>query len=213
MAPSPLTNCRKKILILPLIILIVVVGLYILLLIQRDVSKRQGYVSLKQSQAVKKPINAASSTIAPQQTPTSSAQTLQTATSSLKTYRNEKFGFEFQYPEGWSFFPNIFYSPFSKFNLVGASPDENFIPDAISPSFLANIVTPEFVNRQFSDLQNIGLHMIIGGVAGIKYEYQDEGISEISVILPIGNNEIILGTNKKHEEALNEIISTFKFVK
>ncbi len=133
------------------------------------------------------------------------------STDGMKTYRNEQFGFEFQYPDGWTFHPNTFGSPFSKFNLVGASPEEGGHPDSSSPSLLINIVTPDFAERQFHDLS--ASDFIIAGIVGEKYVYQYEGLSKIDVILPLGDNKIILGAYKRYEGAFNQILATFKFFK
>ncbi|MFQ6118996.1 MAG: PsbP-related protein [Methanosarcinales archaeon] len=135
------------------------------------------------------------------------------STSTLKTYRNEEFGFEFQYPEGWSFHENTFYSPFSKFNLVGASPEESGRPDPLAPSLLINIVTPDFVDRAFYDLENIASEINVRGVIGSKYEYEYEGSFKIAIILPFGQYKIILGAYKVYEDIFNQILTSFKFLK
>ena len=134
-------------------------------------------------------------------------------TSKTKTYRNEEWGFEFRYPENWSFQENSFYSPFSKFNLQGDSSGTNYNP--FYPDFLINIVTPDFVERQFSDLKNIVSKISVGGVMGSKYEYKEEEMSHTTIILPFGQYKIILGfgANKAYEDIFNQILASFKFLK
>lgn len=131
---------------------------------------------------------------------------------SLRVYRNEKFGFEFQYPNGWTFHENTFYSPFSKFNLVGASPEENSHPDPLAPSLLINIVMPDFADRAFYDLKNVASETNVGGIMGSKYEYEYERSPKIAIILPFGQYKMILGAYKIYENIFNQILATFKFL-
>src|SRR3989344_566707 len=131
-----------------------------------------------------------------------------------KTYRSEEWGFEFQYPGDWSFEVNGFYSPFSKFNLQGNSAAKNYNP--LIPSFLINIVTPDFADHQFSDLRNVVSEINIGGVAGLKYEYEMQygsyKVFNITIILPLNQYRIILRMHKEHESIFNQIIASFKFL-
>lgn len=135
-------------------------------------------------------------------------------TNKLKTYRNEEFGFEFQYPADWTFQINSFYSPFSKFNLEGDSSAKNYNP--IIPSFMINIVTPDFAERAFASLKNMNASIstvVIAGVKGKKYEYKFENVPEINIDLPFGESHILLGATKQQEEVFNQILTTFKFLK
>jgi len=129
----------------------------------------------------------------------------------MKTYKNTEFGFEFQYPKGWTFHENTFGSPFSKFNLVGASPEENGLPDPIDSPLLINIVTPDFANKAFYDLK--GSNITIAGISGKKYEYEYEGVSEIGIDLPFGEYHMLLGAKKGYEDIFNQILASFKFLK
>ena len=133
----------------------------------------------------------------------------------LKTYHNEEYGFEFQYPENWTFHANTFYSPFSRFNLVGASPEENGRPNPIVSPLLINIVTPDFAERAAVNRKNLGAietDIVAGEINGKKYEYT-ENIVKISIDLPFGEYKMILGADKKHEDVFNQIIASFKFLK
>jgi len=128
----------------------------------------------------------------------------------VKIYRNTEFGFEFEYPEDWSFEITSFYSPFSKFNLQGNTSDKNYNP--FNPAFIINIVTPDFVERQFSDFKNIASETIVGEVTGFKYVYEEQG-TQITIVLPFGRYKMILGTTKAHENIFNQILASFKFFK
>ena len=138
------------------------------------------------------------------------------STDGTKTYTNSEFGFEFQYPEGWSFYASTFYSPFSKFNLVGASQKENGSPDPIDPSILVNVVTPDFVDRAVISRRNLSAtttDVIVAGVRGVKYEYVFEGTPQVDVDLPLGQYKMILGAKKQYENIFNQILASFRFLK
>ena len=130
----------------------------------------------------------------------------------FKTYRNEEFGFEFEYPDNWLFYENTSYSPFSKFNLIGSSPELDGYANPIIPSLLVNIVTPDFVERQFFNLENIASKIIVQEVEGLKYEYKEK-LSHIAIILPLGEYKMILGTHKGYEDIFNQVLDSFKFLK
>ncbi len=133
-------------------------------------------------------------------------------TTNWKTYRNEEFGFEFQYPENWIFRNNTSYSPFSKFDLIGAPSEKEHLIYYPVPPFLINIVTSDFVERQFFDLKNITSKTIVGGVEGLKYEYEEQKLSHITVILPLGEYEMILGATEEYKDTFDQIIATFRFI-
>lgn len=143
--------------------------------------------------------------------PQQSEQIINNNSSSLKTYRNEEWGFEFQYSQSWIFEENIFRSYYSKFNL------ELFVPigEKRDESFLVNIVLPEFI-RGFNGLEKTTSEVIVDGVKGIKYQYDFEGSPHISIILPLRDLRIILATgdgSKQYLDEFNQILATFKFLK
>ncbi len=128
----------------------------------------------------------------------------------LKTYRNKEYGFEFQYSEDWKIMENTFGSPASKFNLIVVPVVGRYLPDPV----LINIVTLEFANLVNKNLSGeISSNITIAGVNGIKYEYEHESLNNISIILPFGENNLILGTKKSYEDVFTLVLSTFKFSK
>jgi len=143
----------------------------------------------------------------PTNTPTSTPNNTE-----IKTYRNTEFGFEFQYPEDWVIRTNTSYSPFSKFDLISAPSEKSYLIYYPTPPFLINIVTPDFAERQFFDLKNIASNTTVGDVAGLKYEYEEQNLSHITIILPFGQYKIILGTTKEYEEVFNQILASLKFL-
>jgi hypothetical protein len=143
---------------------------------------------------------------------TSSTTSLQaSSTAEVKTYHNEEFGFEFQYPKSWKFEENSFGSPFSKFNLEGDSSAKDYNPDMAA--LLINVVTPDFTEGQYANLKSVAQKISVGGVAGEKYEYIFESIPQVDIILPLGQYKIILGTAGRHIDIFNQIVATFKFLK
>ncbi len=131
-------------------------------------------------------------------------------TSALKTYHNEQWGFEFQYPEDWIVKENTFGSYYSKFNLV-VNPE---LVRSSNFTFSINIVLPEFPERSFRNIEKTTSEITVAGVRGIKYEYEFEGLPETAIILPLGEYKIILGTDsEQYLDEFNQILTSFKFIK
>lgn len=133
-----------------------------------------------------------------------------------KTYHNIEFNFEFKYPKNWLFYENTFYSPFSKFNLISGSPEENGYPNPVSPPFLLNIVTPDFAGGSVSNFKKLNARTSIIKIANtkaVKYEYEFENTTQISIDFQFGKYWMILGTEKKYEDTFSRILASFKFLK
>lgn len=192
-------NILNKKLLIILITFITLSGFAVWFIYGHKQAENQSEIFLPQSQDLNKKI---------EELPVKELEQNSTTTaSSLKIYRNEEFGFEFQYPKNWEVKENPYGSPFSKFNLIIVPEEGKYLPDPV----LVNIVVPDFVDRQFSDLH--GTIIQVGGISGIKYEFTDSGLSEIAIILPLGENKIILGANKEYQNVYDQILTSFKFLK
>ncbi|MFQ6083947.1 MAG: hypothetical protein ACE5WD_11420 [Candidatus Aminicenantia bacterium] len=128
----------------------------------------------------------------------------------LKLYRNEEWGFEFQYPQDWVVKENTFGSYYSKFNMVIRPTVGWYSRFPVS----VNIALPEFPERSFQNIEKTTSEVTVDGVLGIKYQYEFEGSQETAIILPLGEYKIILGTdNEQYTEIFNQVLATFKFLK
>lgn len=137
-------------------------------------------------------------------------------TPGFKLYRNEEWGFEFEYPEDWILhpIPDPFRGSSSQFQLIGTTPEEK-VPNTIVPTFLVNIVTQDFADGAAINKNNLGATtstIMVGKTQGKKYEYNFSGQSRISIDLPFGEYRILLGGGKKHENAFDRILASFKFI-
>lgn len=129
-------------------------------------------------------------------------------------YRNEEWGFEFEYPANWTPKENSFKNYYSKFNLDIKVPTIFDNEKKLDSAFLVNIVLPEFI-RGFDNLEKTSSEIIIDGVRGVKYEYVFNDFPETTVILPFGELQMVLGTgggSKQYLDEFNQILSTFKFI-
>ncbi|MBI5401472.1 hypothetical protein HZB05_01430 [Candidatus Wolfebacteria bacterium] len=162
-------------------------------------------ISIHQSQELNKEARSVSQKEQTQQ----STATTTVATSTLKIYRNEEFGFEFRYPDNWEIQANTFKSPFSKFNLVAhpTNTHPNFEPFGI------NITDADYAERSYQSLESKATSTTVDGVIATKYEYVAEAYN-IDVIVSIGGNMILIGNeNKEYLSEFNQILATFKFLK
>lgn len=129
----------------------------------------------------------------------------------LKTYRNEEWGFEFEYPAELSIKEKVFGGYYSQFNLVLFK----HISESRDWAVIINIVLPEFVDTAFWKSQENTSKIFVDGVEGTKVSYEYEGSPQIDIILPLNNLKIILGTGEGsyiYKEELNQILSSFRFI-
>lgn len=146
--------------------------------------------------------------------PTSTASTQATSTSETKIYRNEQWGFEFQYPINLIVRENTFGGYYSKFNVEIVAKQGKYLDTVL----LVNVVLPEFADRTFLSMSATTSTVIIAGISGIKYEYEFEGLPEVAIVLPFEQYKVILGregSTMQHEydNYVNQIFTSFKFLK
>ncbi|MEK7174346.1 MAG: hypothetical protein AAB759_01675, partial [Patescibacteria group bacterium] len=159
------------------------------------------------------PVAAISTSTAPI-TSTSTAPTQATSTSETKIYRNEQWGFEFQYPINLIVRENTFGGYYSKFNVEIVAKQGKYLDTVL----LVNVVLPEFADRTFLSMSATTSTVIIAGISGIKYEYEFEGLPEVAIVLPFEQYKVILGregSTMQHEydNYVNQIFTSFKFLK
>lgn len=142
--------------------------------------------------------------------------------SDTNIYRNEEFGFEFQYPSNWiisrehksiSYYSKLFLTISNPTAIISQNVGKKL---ALDETFLVNIVLPEFVDTSFWRSQKQVSSIIVGGVEGKKYEYEYQGFPHTTVILPLQDFRLILGTgsgSKPYLDEFNQILASFKFLK
>jgi hypothetical protein len=142
-------------------------------------------------------------------------------TPDTKLYRNEEFGFEFEYPQDWSFEIDSFRSPSSKLNLQGNSSVENYNP--LVPHVLINVVTSDFADKAVVSRQRRGAaesDVVIDATPGKKFQYKTDYSEKISFDFPLGEYRMIfaleiingLDSNREYVSIFNQILSSFKFL-
>ena len=131
-------------------------------------------------------------------------------TDGLELYRNEEWGFEFEYPGGDFFISeNAFSSYYSKFNLR----IRHRIGKAIERALVVNIVLPEFAEQSFSGLSKNTREIIVDGVSGIEYIYEFNERQETATIFSLGEYKLIVGVHhEEYEDIYRQILESFKFL-
>jgi hypothetical protein len=141
--------------------------------------------------------------------PSSTVPTQASSAAGTKTYVNTEYGLELQYPSDWTVRENSFGSPNSKFNVELVPPKQRDLNDSI----LINIVLPAFAERAFLGVGASTSIASVDRVAGVKYEYEFEGLPEVGIVVPLGQDRMIIGTEKRDEDVFNEVLASFKFVR
>jgi hypothetical protein len=141
--------------------------------------------------------------------PSSTIPTQVTSPTATKTYANAEYGFELQYPADWTVRENSFGSYSSKFNVKLVPPRQRDLEDSI----LINVVLPEFAERAFLGVGASTSTATVDGIAGVKYEYEFEGMPSFDIVVPLGQNRMIIGTEKRDEAVFNQVLASFKIVR
>ncbi|MDP3015291.1 MAG: hypothetical protein Q8N28_02680 [bacterium] len=152
---------------------------------------------------------------APQVIPSLTLPIEASSANNTKTYTNADYGFEFQYPDDLIVQENTFGSYYSKFNLQVEYWNKE---GKYLSVFDVNVVLPEFADRTFLSIGATTSTIVVDGVLGIKYEYEFESLSEVAVVLLLGQYKVILGIGGSskfygHESAFNQILASFKFLR
>lgn len=122
--------------------------------------------------------------------------------------RSEVWGFEFEYPKQWVVRESTFGGRNTLYNLV-ARPETGFSGNPI----LINVVTAEFAENTFNGVDAEPELIVVDGVEGLKYHYPWRSGFETAVVLPLGENNVILGTHDRYEDEYYKFLETFKFIK
>jgi hypothetical protein len=132
----------------------------------------------------------------------------------MKLYRNDEYGFEFWYPEGWEWKENVFGSPYSKFNFEVIKIDGKYtnLFDGM------NIVTQDFFDNYLNNMKldhSEESGVVIDSISGKLFRYNTgEGSLPITdVTFQLREYHVIFGVERKREKELHQILSTFKFLK
>lgn len=130
----------------------------------------------------------------------------------MKLYRNEQFGFEFWYPEGWEWERNALMGPSTKFEMTvvkidGRDTSQHDSIDIYTQDFLENyLINMQRLNAKESEI-------MIDNITGTQYRYDFEGMKMVDVYFPLREFVVFIGVEGQHEVGLKSILSTFKFTK
>jgi len=126
-----------------------------------------------------------------------------------KTYRNEDWGFEFEYPANFRVLEDSFYSAYSKFNVTLFPAEGKHSGSGI----LINIVLPEFVVGSFAPYQDKKSTTTLAGRPADYYTYKWQEMDEVAFITPHREFSLILGaTTEVYQKEFEVVLHSFKFI-
>ncbi len=130
-----------------------------------------------------------------------------TDTSIWKTYTNSTVGFSFRYPTDWK-----------EVDVTDHSGDL-YLPKNVQPSIDFIFLSKTFLNGHFPTYSGSSKPITVDGIAGWKYENESSGPPPLSYYVDLLYKGGILrfqadkGPNLDLGQTLNQILSTFKFIK
>ena len=127
----------------------------------------------------------------------------------MKLYRNDEFGFEFWYPEGWEWKEDLSRNPLSKLNVKVIKIDGLYTNQFES----FNLVTPEFYENYLRNMQRLDAATsayVIDNVTRVQYRYVMPGASIVDIAFPLGENFMLFGTEVRYADSMDRILSTFE---
>lgn len=139
-------------------------------------------------------------------------------TKNWKTYRNEEYGFEFKYPKDFTIIKEGNSLSIESIESMKCRDEATECTSEVQVYIHNNpkkLLAKEYYNSdkwKLFDNPNEDKEIIIDGKTAFK-AYPITGIAaSVNVIIPIDENFILFETFRE-EEVLNQILSTFKFIK
>lgn len=140
------------------------------------------------------------------------SETIGVSTSSKNVYRNEEWGFQFEYPEGWELLENTFKAASSKFNLVLDVKTEKGLP---RPIFI-NVTDYNWGVKVLESMTNEDFEIsevVVGGKVAKKHRSDDMGLPLDSYFVLINNEYWINIAGKDgYEKEFNLVLESFEFL-
>lgn len=132
-----------------------------------------------------------------------------TDTNGLKLYRNEKWGFEFEYLGDWATREPAFYSTVSLFNM-DVGPNESGITINITPK--------EWIENALVKMRARGVvtkDIILASRPALQIEDRDEFSRPATITLVLVNDKFWIDITGVHtyQTEYNQLIKSFKFLK
>lgn len=146
--------------------------------------------------------------VSEQPTATSSNSTTAVNESATNVYRNDEWGFGFEYSDDWRVSENSFSGYYTQFSLTLFPVEGKYYGRPV----LIHIVESEFVDNSFKNLDKTEETIEIDGISGVKYTYDWKGDTQTAVIVPIEEYQMILGTNGRYPELYDDFIESFEFI-
>ena len=166
-----------------------------------------GYITVKERE--KKPV---------QVTQPSKISTSTLDISSWKTYRNEQYGFEFRYPEGWEITEREAKKDYDTIVFLWKKSGKHRIIVGTNPVISVVIVyralEQERIRRESSDIQFNYSGILVSGRKGYASAVLPgvEGQEVKEVLVGAGNNRTFIITTENAVNVFEQILSTFKFI-
>ena len=130
-----------------------------------------------------------------------------------KTYKNDKFGFEFKYPSKY-IIDEVLNNGVDDF-VLRSETGEHWVYDVRIVLNPKNLSVEKALDQQnVQKEERIMTDAFLDGVMAKKYlikDYEDYG--NIGIIANVGNNSVSLSGDESNESEFEEIVSTFKFIK
>ena len=127
-----------------------------------------------------------------------------------KHYRNEEYGFEFDFPADWKIRQPAFGSAVSLFNL-------EIIPlvQAFPNPIRVNVVTNDWMDRVYKNDELVGvvhLRTEINGAEADKKELLSDGLPQTDYMFSRGDYWVLVGGKERYKDTFNEVLSSFRFI-
>lgn len=134
-------------------------------------------------------------------------------TSGFKTYRNEEWGFAFDYPEDWVIKENTFRSYSSRFNVVLQPKESIRLPEPV----MLVVSFDDWAQRVFASVHKRAGTIATTTIQGFStsyFETEEMGVPATTYLIQITNDRwfIVSGkTDPEYDKVLQHVLSSLEF--